>query len=72
MTSYAYRVTLSETEVITLEEALRIYSALSKAEGPAKFKPMRGNSNAAEAILRRLYADAQMMSTSSFCWPKRF
>lgn len=71
MTTYAYRIVLSDSEMIAVQEALSRYADICKSEladGPKV--PYLGHLRHIDAVRRRLFADAQMMSTSSFCYPK--
>ena len=72
MTTFAYRITLDDGEVIAVEAALEHYRKFCEAklaDGPQA--PYWAHIRAIDAVLRRLLADTQMTSTSSFCWPKQ-
>jgi hypothetical protein len=71
MTTYAYRLTLNDGEVIAVQEALERYRSFCKsqlADGPKA--PYWAHARAVDAVMGRLHADTQMTSTSSFSWPK--
>ena len=70
MTTYAYRIALNDSEIIAVQEALSRYAELCKSESAVGPKwPYSAHLPHIEAVLRRLFADALMMSTSSFCYP---
>jgi hypothetical protein len=69
--SLACRITLNDSELIAVQEALGHYRKFCKAklaDGPQA--PYWAYLRAIDAVLGRLFADTQMTSTSSFCWPK--
>jgi hypothetical protein len=72
MTTYSYRITLNDREVIALKEALMTYLELcdtGRAERPdSKVRP---HPRAIRGILERLDSDTRMTSTSSSCWPQK-
>jgi hypothetical protein len=68
MTTYAYRITLNDSELIAVKEALEFclkFSGTSLNE--IQYRP---NISAISAVLSRLFDDTAMTSTSSSCWPK--
>jgi|RhiMetdeSRZDD1v2_1073273.scaffolds.fasta_scaffold874976_1 hypothetical protein len=70
MTTYMYRITLDDGEMIAVSEALSRYRAMCEAElksGPKA--PYWAHLQSLDAVLRRLYSDTEMTSTSSPCWP---
>jgi hypothetical protein len=71
MTTYAYRISLNDTEMIAVREALNHYRRFCESEladGPRA--PYLAHLHAINSVLARLLADTVMTSTSSFCWPK--
>ena len=71
MTTYAYRIILNDSELIAVQAALEHYRKVCELEmlaGPRE--PYLAHARAVDAVLGQLFADAQMTSTSSFCWPK--
>lgn len=71
MTTYAYRITLNDSELIAVQEALGHYRNFCESklvDGPQA--PYWAHLRAIERVLGRLFADTQMTSTSSFCRPK--
>lgn len=71
MTTYAYQITLTDSEAITVQEALRCYRRLCEDKLAQGSKvPYLAHIGTIDELLRRLLADAHMTSTSSFCWPK--
>jgi hypothetical protein len=72
MTTYSYRVTLNDSECIAVKEALEQYRNFCEsklADGPRA--PYWAHRQAIDAVLDRLFANAQMTSTSSFCSPTK-
>lgn len=70
MTTYAYRLTLNDSELIAVQAALEHYRKICESELSAEPQaPYWAHARAIDAVLGRLFADAQMTSTSSFCWP---
>lgn len=72
MTTYSYRVTFNDSECIAVKEALEQYRNFCEfklADGPRA--PYWAHRQAMVAVLGRLFADTQMTSTSSFCWPTK-
>lgn len=68
MTTYRFKLTLTETETVMLDEALKMMIDRCEAEiekgGTAPFYSWLLS---AKALKGRLYSDADLMSTSSFC-----
>ncbi len=68
MTAYSYRVTLSDSESIMLDEALKMMIQRCEAEiamgGTAPFYSWL---HSAKEVKGRLHSDTKMMSASSFC-----
>ena len=70
MTTYSYRLTLNDREVIALEEALTTYLELCDSGGAERpNSKIRPHPRAIKSVLDRLYSEMTMTSTSSFCWP---
>ncbi len=72
MTTCAYRITLKDSEVIAVQEALGNYRKFCEAklaEGPQA--PYWAHLRAIDAVLARLLANTEMTSTSTFCWPRQ-
>ncbi len=68
MTTYAYRITLNDSEAIAVQAALEHYRKFCEAELAAGPKaPYWAHAHSIDAVLPRLCADAMMTSTSSFC-----
>lgn len=68
MTTYQYKLTLSESETIMLDEALKMMIVRCEAEierGSAA--PFYSWLHSAKEVKDRMHSDSQMMSTSSFC-----
>jgi len=66
------RLTLNDSELIAVQAALEHYRKsceVKLADGPQA--PYWAHLRAIDAVLGRLFADTQMTSTSSFCWPKQ-
>ena len=71
MTTYSYQVILNDSECIAVKEALQQYRNLCESkltDGPRA--PYWAHLQAIDTVLKRLVADTQMTSTSSFGWPK--
>ena len=71
MTTYAYRVTLDDSELIAVHEALTHYRAFCESElanGPKA--PYWAHRRSIDAVLIRLSSDSKMMSTNSYLYPK--
>ncbi len=72
MTTYLYSVAMDDIEFDAVRKALKHYSSLCEAKlSEGQRSPYLGHLLAIEGVLERLFADAQMMSTSSFSSPKR-
>jgi hypothetical protein len=72
MTTYRYKITLSDGEMIAVAEAIDRYRRICKEELVNGARPPYwAHLSSLESVLARLYTDAQMMSTSSSCWPNR-
>jgi len=72
MTTYIYRVTMSDGELIAVKEALERYRTICQeqlVDGPKS--PYWAHLRSLDGVLARLHSDAQMMSTSSPCWPQK-
>jgi hypothetical protein len=70
MTTYSYNLTLNDGEVSAVKEAMERYQAFCREQlsnGPKC--PYWAHLRSLESALPKLFADAQMMSTSSSCWP---
>ncbi len=73
MTTYAYSVTLDDTEFEAVYKALKDYASFCEVKLSERQRSPYGRHQAAiEAVLERLFADMQMTSTNSFCLPKKF
>jgi hypothetical protein len=71
MTTYTYRIILNDSELIAVQAALEHYREFCESELSARPQaPYWAHAQAIGAVLGRLFGDAQMTSTSSFCWPK--
>ena len=71
MTTYAFRIVLNDSEVMTVETALKHYRKICEAELAAGPKsPYWADLRDIDAVLDRLFADTEMMSTYSGLWPK--
>lgn len=71
MTTYVYRITLDDSELIAVQEALGRYRSFCESQltdGPKA--PYWAHLRAVNAVLGRLFADTEMTSTSSYCSPK--
>jgi hypothetical protein len=68
MTTYAYRITLNDSEAIAVQAALEHYRKICEAELAAGAgAPYWAHAHSIDAVLKRLSDDVVMTSTSSFC-----
>jgi hypothetical protein len=66
MTTYAYRVSLNDSEVIIVEQALTHYREFLKSQPAGQQRTYL-----IDRVMERLHSNTEMTSTSSFCYPAK-
>jgi len=70
MTTYAYTLTLSDSEMLALDAAIEHYRAFCRQQlASGEGCPYWAHARSMEAIGARLFGNAQLMSTNSFTPP---